>query len=554
MSFEKYADDLCYATVFPEGKLFRITFDPLVRKLKLLSKNYDVLEQIRHDFSVENPTSFFVSRYGYKAEDRHYQIVKFGYFAPGLVFEVMEWILTNFGSLDRLAISKNCLAYLDEQLMPLKRYIGKLKDRKIQDIANIADDVGRNTELRNNGKNVYEFRDYQRNSIDFLLNKGYGRGLIEIPTAGGNSFILANFIWNLLKHVDRNYKTLILVPNKQLVEQFYKDLLDYGFSKYELTKFTAGLKGANAFNPDAKITIANRQFVFKNKTKLPKVDVLICDEVHQCCASSTAEFIQDLNCQIKVGCSGTLPRDKNGRWQLIGMFGRVVYTEDIVKLQDEGFISKLKITSIKVIDKVVQADRNILFHTDSLRKYKPDEFGNSEIAFNEAHDAEHDYYAKHYKDLYSPVLGYLDTLDENILVLFDRIEVGQNLSEYAKEIMKTKDVFYIDGSVPVEEREKIRAKLESSGNNILFAEIAVFSTGINVKRLNHITFACNTKSFSRVLQAIGRTLRLHASKTEAHLVDIHFNFRYSQRHFKERLKIYSDMYKLSPHETIIYSI
>ena len=132
------------------------------------------------------------------------------------------------------------------------------------------------------------------------------------------------------------------------------------------------------------------------------------------------------------------------------MFGRVVYTEDIVKWQDEGFISKLKSTSIKDIDKVVQADRNILFHTDSLRKYKPDEFGNSEIAFNEAHDAEHDYYAKHYKDLYSPVLSYLDTLNENILVLFDRIEVGQNLSEYAKEIMKTKDVSYIDGSVPIE--------------------------------------------------------------------------------------------------------
>ena len=131
MSFEKYADDLCYAAVFPEGKLFRITFDPLVRKLKLLSKNYDVLEQIRHDFSVENPTSFFVSRYGYKTEDRLYQINKFGYFAPGLVFEVMEWILTNFGSLDCLAISKNCLAYLDEQLMPLKRYIGKLEGRKI---------------------------------------------------------------------------------------------------------------------------------------------------------------------------------------------------------------------------------------------------------------------------------------------------------------------------------------------------------------------------------------------------------------------------------------
>lgn len=84
----------------------------------------------------------------------------------------------------------------------------------------------------------------------------------------------------MLKHVDRKYKTLILVPNKQLVEQFYKDLLDYGYNVHELTKFTAGLKKSEQFDRDAKIIVANRQFVFKNAAKLPKVDILICDEVH----------------------------------------------------------------------------------------------------------------------------------------------------------------------------------------------------------------------------------------------------------------------------------
>ena len=42
---------------------------------------------------------------------------------------------------------------------------------------------------------------------------GHGRGLIEIPTAGGKSFIIANFIWNIWKNIDRNAKALILVPN-----------------------------------------------------------------------------------------------------------------------------------------------------------------------------------------------------------------------------------------------------------------------------------------------------------------------------------------------------
>jgi len=60
----------------------------------------------------------------------------------------------------------------------------------------------------------------------------------------------------------------------------------------------------------AKITIANRQYLFKNGKSLPKYDVLICDEVHQCTAQATRDFIEKLPARVKVGCSGTLPKDK----------------------------------------------------------------------------------------------------------------------------------------------------------------------------------------------------------------------------------------------------
>ena len=85
-------------------------------------------------------------------------------------------------------------------------------------ISNIAEDIGKNNELKRLGKTPFEFRDYQEESVRQLLFKGFGRGLIEIPTAGGKSFILANFIWNMLKLFSSKLKSLILVPNKQLVE------------------------------------------------------------------------------------------------------------------------------------------------------------------------------------------------------------------------------------------------------------------------------------------------------------------------------------------------
>ena len=61
---------------------------------------------------------------------------------------------------------------------------------------------------------------------------------------------------------------------------------------------------------NTKVVIANRQYLFKNNAKLPTFDVLICDEVHQAAAQATRDFIEKCQAKIKIGCSGTLPKDK----------------------------------------------------------------------------------------------------------------------------------------------------------------------------------------------------------------------------------------------------
>lgn len=553
--FEQYSDDLQHIEVFPNGKMFRILFDSSVGKLRIVSKSQIVFEQLRDAFSTENSAAFFVKQYGYRAEPKLYAINKFGYFGSGLVWEILKYIKQQYGDLNVVAISKQCKMFLDEQLTPLKAYVKKMSLTD-WNIANIADDSGRNIERKQQEKQAYKFRDYQETSIKQLLLKGYGRGLIEIPTAGGKSFILANFCWNLHKQYSRNLKYLLLVPNKQLVNQMYSDFIDYGYDKHVITKFTAGLKGVDKYNPDAKIIIANRQYVFKNEKLLPKVDVLICDEAHQCCSSATEAFIERVEAPIKIGCSGTLPRDKMNKWKLLGMFSQIVYTEDIVDLQKRGYISNLKITALKIIDTVIESDTECLFNLHTTRKFRPNENGYSDIAFDEANKAENEYFSKHYKELYKPVFEYLKKLDSNTLILFDRIDIGQNLFEYAKELYAdNKNVYYIDGSIDVNEREKIRLAFEQKDGNLLLAQSAVFSTGISIKRLTNLIFLTGSKSFSRVIQSIGRTLRLHDSKTEAHLVDISWNMKYSSKHYKERLKIYKDMYhKSKPDETLTFMI
>lgn len=439
-------------------------------------------------------------------------------------------------------MSKNCKNFITNHLTPLKEWSKSFSFENFEP-CNIADDSGKNAILRSEGKSEYKFRDYQKNSIKYLLLYGYGRGLIELPTGSGKSFSLANLIWTLHKRYNPDMKYLVFVPNRQLVDQMYKDFLDYGYKPDFITRFSSGLKKSERFNPDAHVIISNRQYLNNNKDRLPKIDVLINDEVHNSSddKSNTYAFVRDLDCDIKFGCSGTLPRTKIGKWNLEAVFGKTVYQENITDLQNRGFISKLKIDLISVRDSVVEQDRNLLFNLHSTRKF--DKENPDEIMFDQAYRDEIDYINKHYSELYGPILKRLEGYRGNMLILFDRIEFGKNMFEMAKNLgIRGSRFFYVDGAIDIKERERIRAEFEESDNNILFAQSVTFSTGISIKRLTNIAFFFSGKQFSKILQSVGRTLRLHKDKEYAQLIDISFNYKYSHRHLLERLEIYRNSY------------
>ena len=88
--------------------------------------------------------------------------------------------------------------------------------------------------------------------------------------------------------------------------------------------------------------------------------------------------------------------------------------------------------------------------------------------------------------------------------------------------------------------------METESNAIIIGSSAVMSTGINIKSLHNIIFAINGKSVIRILQSIGRAIRLHEDKEKAQIYDIiddltvgkHQNF--AVKHFLERIKIYTE--------------
>lgn len=539
---ERYKDRLGKADSFPEGKLFRLGYDPDGNMLVISAKNQALLDELVEAFSVDNPAAFYSQQYGYAGEPKLYNVNPFGYFLPGLLFDVLEWLRTQYGSLKYLAVSAECAKYIDDFVTPLKKDVLAAGDFELADV---YEDTGADIP-------GFEKRAYQDEAVEALLKKGFGRGMIEIPTAGGKSYILANLVWNIWKRFKPGAKVLVLVPSLQLVDQLAKDFAQYGIDRGDIAMMRGGMTKRELRENDpasAKVIVANRQTLQKRASQLPPVDVLICDEAHSCLAGGTADLIQGLPARMRFGCSGTLPRDKYKRRQLTGLLGRIVYRENPMDLQEGGFISKLRITAYNVCDRAVEADRTLLFHHDSSVKYAARDVNG--VNFDDAAKAEHEYFAKWYGELYRPVLDKAASMPGNTLVLFDKLDIGQNLFEKFKELHPERPAFYTDGQTKVQERERIRADFEKSDGNVLFSNVQIMSTGVSIKRLYNVVFCFSSKSTTRVIQSIGRVLRLYDGKDEANLVDCVFNTKYSTRHYRERLRLYKEFYgKKQPDEVV----
>lgn len=178
-------------------------------------------------------------------------------------------------------------------------------------------------------------------------------------------------------------------------------MIDYGFDKRDIARLSGSLSKAEKKENDvdnAKIIVSNRQYIFSNKDKLPKIDALIADECHSCVAKSTAEFIESIDAKIKIGCSGTLPIKDHDKWQLIGLFGKVLFKEKVTTLQHKGYISNLKITLLKIKSMSIENDKTLPFNLDTDIKFDLEaaEAGRSDIMFNDAYIAEKQFFNDNY--------------------------------------------------------------------------------------------------------------------------------------------------------------
>ena len=360
-------------------------------------------------------------------------------------------------------------------------------------------------------------RPYQYEAVYHSLKSR--RCVLVSPTASGKSLM----IYSIIRYLN-NLRSLIVVPTISLVEQMYKDFTDYSTANgWVVEKNCHRIYAGSEKDTEKRITISTWQSLFRlNKKYFSDFGLVVGDEAHLHKANSLKGILEKLvNCQYRIGTTGTLDGTKTHKLVLEGLFGPVHQVTTTKELMDTDYLAELKIQP--VIIKYPEGDCKIVKELDYVK----------ELQFLVGN-----------KQRNSFIVDLTHKLQGNTLVLYQLVEKHGKSLYNLMEQKEGKNVFFIHGGISAEDRESVRELCERTDNNIIVASYGTFSTGINIKNLNNVVFASPSKSRIRNLQSIGRGLRRTDRKTKVVLIDVVDDLtigkymNYTFRHYLERVKIY----------------
>lgn len=396
--------------------------------------------------------------------------------------------------------------------------------------------------IHSGGKKI-EPREYQINTVYEAIKRG--RMIAIAPTSAGKSLILYIFI-NWFREKVKN-KILLIVPSTQLVLQMLGDFKDYHNGDVNIDNPEEYchiiMSGKEKYDDTKKVFIStwqSLQNITKGKDKLytltyfNEFEVVICDETHLAKSTQISNILNScVNAYIRLGVTGTLDGTDTTQLQLEGLFGPVHHVITTKELMDSGAVSTLDIKCVT------------LTYPDEIRKNA------TKLSYQEELD-----FLVTYPSRLKFVTNLAVSMKNNTLILVNYVEKhGKPLYDSIKaKVGDTRQVFFIHGSVDAEIRDEMRKIVETTDDAIIIGSFGVLSTGTNIKRLFNIIFASPSKSQVRVLQSLGRGLRLGSDKNHCVLYDISDDLswkkhkNYTLKHFIERVKMYSSQkfnYKLN---------
>lgn len=445
------------------------------------------LDLVREYFSIQDPGAKFAKIKYNRAfiPTRKYAITPTGRFETGLALDIVKKI-TQIDSNAKIQITE----LLKRQILP-------------------------GTDIANN-KIIYpsslSLRDYQQDVVCTAVKRG--RGISMVATAGGKTLIMSTLI-STLRSIGLNKKIIVITPT-QLTKQTYNEFINYN-NNWSCTWWT----GEHEPDKSCDVIIAGSKILLSEKqdtTWMYDADALIVDEVHSLRhGNAINKIIKKFTTNMRFGFTGTLPENMLDQWIIKGLIGPVIYEKTSSDLRDEKYISQVHIQVLQMIYS------DLPDYTPSGRVSGP-------------YISEVNFIIKN--SFRNKIISFIaNKCDNNALILVDRLEHGDILQSIIKQ-NTSKQVYFIKGEVETWQRDQVKDLMEQNTNIICIAISSIFSTGINIKNLHYIIFAAGGKAKIRIIQSIGRGLRLHENKKELKIYDVFDDLKYGRKHYDKRKTLY----------------
>ena len=349
-------------------------------------------------------------------------------------------------------------------------------------------------------------RDYQVEVVNKFLESP--QALQEIATGAGKTIMTAT----LSKLVEKYGRSIVIVPNKDLVRQTEEDYLNCGLD--------AGVYFGDRKDIGKTHTICTWQSLnsLLKKTKkgednimdfIEDVSCVIVDEVHQAKADVLKDLLTSVFARVPLrwGLTGTIPKSDHEFATIRASLGDIVNRLAAKDLQDIGVLSNCHVNIVQTQEPQAYTDYQ------------------SELKFLLEDKKRQEYLANLIKEI---------SKTGNTLVLTGRINSGQALQELIPE------ADFVQGAMKSDDRKTAYKEINEGTNSITIATYGVAAVGIDIPRIFNMVLLEPGKSFVRVIQSIGRGVRVAKDKDFVQIWDITSRCKFSKRHLTERKKFYKD--------------
>ena len=350
-------------------------------------------------------------------------------------------------------------------------------------------------------------RDYQVDAVNTMLDNP--TGINVLPTSAGKTIVTAT-----LSHLIEPYgRSIVIVPNKNLVQQTEEDYRNIGLDvgvlfgdrkEYNCRHTICTWQSLNVLDKKSRDCLDNDQM----EVFLKDLICVIADECHLVKDSNVLHTLMTgvfRNLPIRWGLTGTIPEEQHVQMGLFTAIGPQIGALTAKELQDKGVLAKCNVT---------------VMQTQETRQY-----GNyqEELKFLVTDETRLRWLAEQIEKI---------AQTGNTLVLIDRIETGKILYN------QLSNATFISGEMKSKDRREHYRDINLADNAIMVATYGTTSTGINISRIFNLVLVEPGKSFVKVIQSIGRGLRMADDKDRVEIYDICSKMKFSNNHLNKRKQFY----------------